>query len=126
MMRWSSASLIALMAIQGLMVVVGGARAAPYQDIPEGVDEALFGGTNLFAAKMILAGGILASVGLALSVGKVNFMATVIVMLTVASILVAIGWLDFWIIIMVALVIVAMFGKAMINWVTGESGQSGG
>jgi len=126
MMRWSRGSLIVLLMLQGFMFVVGGARAAPYQDIPEGVDEALFGGTNLFAAKMILAGGILASVGLALSVGKVNFMATVIVMLTVASILVAIGWLDFWIIIMVALVIVAMFGKAMINWVTGESGQSGG
>jgi cellulose synthase/poly-beta-1,6-N-acetylglucosamine synthase-like glycosyltransferase len=51
-------------------------------------------------------------------------MATVIVMLTTATVLVAIGWLDFWIIILVALLIVSMFGKAMISWVSGET--SGG
>jgi hypothetical protein len=84
----------------------------------------LFGGSNLYAAKLILAGGMLASIGLALSVGKVNFMSTLIVMLTVASILIAIGWLDFWIIIVVALISVAIFGKAMISWVTGDT--SGG
>jgi len=59
-----------------------------------------------------------------MSISKVNFMATVIVMLTTGAILVAIGWLDFWIIILVALLIVAMFGKTMISWVSGDT--SGG
>ena len=117
-------ALLAVIGIYGFMLLIGGAQAAPFQEIPEGVNDGLFGGTNLYASKMILAGGILASIGLALSVGKVNLMATVIVMLTVSGILVAIGWLDFWIIIMVALLIVAMFGKAMIAWVSGD--QTGG
>jgi hypothetical protein len=108
----------------GALMFIGMASASPYQDIPEGVNDALFGGSNLYAAKMILAGGVLASIGLAMSISKVNFMATVIVMLTTATVLVAIGWLDFWIIILVALLIVSMFGKAMISWVSGET--SGG
>ena len=102
------------------MFAVGGARAAPFQEIPEQVNTALFGGSNLYAAKMILAGGILASIGLAMSMTKINFMATVIVMLTTAAILTAIGWLDFWIIIMVALLIAAIFGKTMIGWASGD------
>ena len=105
----------------GALMFIGMASAAPYQEIPEGLNEALFGGSNLYAAKMILAGGILASIGLAMSISKVNFMATVIVMLTTGAILVAIGWLDFWIIILVALLIVSMFGKAMISWVSGDT-----
>ena len=108
----------------GVLIFIGMASAAPYQDVPEGVNDALFGGSNLYAAKMILAGGILASIGLVMSISKVNFMATVIVMLTTAAILVAIGWLDFWIIILVALIIVSMFGKTMITWVSGDT--SGG
>jgi hypothetical protein len=111
--------------LQGFMFVVGGARAAPYQDIPEGVNQALFDGSNLYAAKMILSGGVLASIGLALSVGKVNFIATVIVLLTVAGILVAMSWLDFWVIIMVALLIVSLFGKTMIGWASGDSSKGG-
>ena len=106
------------------LLFIGMASAAPYQDIPEGVNDALFEGSNLFAAKMILGGGVLASIGLAMIISKVNFMATVIVMLTTGAILVAIGWLDFWIIILVALLIVAMFGKTMISWVSGDT--SGG
>jgi hypothetical protein len=115
-------ALIAVLAIQGFMLAIGMAQGAPFQELPEGVDHALFGDSNLYASKMILAGGILASLGLALSVGKVNLMATVIVMLTASAILVAIGWLDFWIMIMVSLLVVAMFGKAMVSWVSGESG----
>jgi len=120
-MHYARTGILAILAFYFFFYLVGGAEASPYQDIPEGVNEALFDGSNLFASQMILAGAILASIGLALSVGKVNFMATTIVMLTVASILVAIGWLDFWIIIMVALVVVAMFGKTMASWVTGDN-----
>jgi hypothetical protein len=113
-----------LLSFGAFMFAVGGARAAPFQEIPQGLNEALFGGSNLYAAKMILAGGMLASIGLAMTVTKVNFMATVIVMLTTAGILTAIGWLDFWVIIMVALLVVAIFGKTMITWASGD--QSGG
>ena len=121
--RYRIPILVAFFSLSSLMFI-GMASASPYQDIPEGVNDALFGGSNLYAAKMILAGGVLASIGLAMSISKVNFMATVIVMLTTATVLVAIGWLDFWIIILVALLIVSMFGKAMISWVSGET--SGG
>jgi len=44
----------------GVLMFIGMASAAPYQDIPEGVNDALFEGSNLFAAKMILGGGDLA------------------------------------------------------------------
>ena len=118
--RYRIPIIVGLFALSSLMFI-GMARASPYQDIPQGLNEALFGGSNLYAAKMILAGGVLASIGLAMSISKVNFMATVIVMLTTATILVAIGWLDFWIIILVALLVVSMFGKAMITWVSGDT-----
>jgi hypothetical protein len=118
--RYRIPIMVGLFAFSSLMFI-GMARASPYQDIPQALNEALFGGSNLYAAKMILAGGVLASIGLAMSISKVNFMATVIVMLTTATILVAIGWLDFWIIILVALLVVSMFGKAMITWVSGDS-----
>jgi len=121
--RYRIPILVAFFALSTLMFI-GMASASPYQDIPQGINDALFGGSNLYAAKMILAGGILASIGLAMSMTKVNLMATVIVMLTTAAILTAIGWLDFWIIILVALLIVSIFGKAMITWVSGDT--SGG
>jgi len=123
-MHYARTGILAILAFYFFFYLVGGASASPYQDIPEGVNDALFDGANLFAAKMILAGAILTSIGLGLSVGKVNLMATVIVMLVIASILVAIGWLDFWIIIMVALLVAVMFGKAMIVWASGD--QTGG
>jgi len=118
--RYRIPIMVGLFAFSSLMFI-GMARASPYQDIPQALNEALFGGSNLYAAKMILAGGVLASIGLATSISKVNFMATVIVMLTTAAILVAIGWLDFWIIILVALLVVSMFGKAVITWVSGDT-----
>lgn len=108
----------------GALYCMIGAQAAPFQDIPAGVNDALLGGTSLYAAKMICSAMILASIGLALSVGKVNFMATVIVMLATLAVLVSIAWLDFWLIIIVSLLIVAMFGRAMVDWVTGS--QTGG
>jgi hypothetical protein len=118
--RYRIPIMVGLFAFSSLMFI-GMARASPYQDIPQALNEALFGGSNLYAAKMILAGGVLASIGLATSISKVNFMATVIVMLTTAAILVAIGWLDFWIIILVALLVVSMFGKAVITWISGDT-----
>lgn len=120
-MHYSRTAIIGLFALEAFMFAIGGARAAPYQDIPNGINEALFGGSNLYAAKMILSGGILLSIGLVMSMAgkKVNLMATAIVMLAMGGILVSIGWLDFWVMIVAGMLVVVMFGKAIASWATG-------
>jgi len=110
----------------GMFALLGmqGVQAIPSDDLPEGLNRALFGGSNLYAAKMILAGSILASLGLALSMAKMNVMGTIIVLLSTAGVEAAIGWLPMWVLYLVAMVIVAMFSKSMADWVTGNKSGS--
>jgi hypothetical protein len=122
-MRYARTGLLAILAFYFFFYTIGGAQAAPFQEIPDAVNHALFGGSNLTAARMILAGGILASIGLALSVGKMNFFGTVIVLLVVSGILTAMGWLQAWLLVLAALIVAAFWSKQAANWIGGGTGE---
>ena len=117
--RW-----IVIMAIQFAAVgifAVNGARASVISDIPIQLNNALLDGTSLYAAKAILTAAIMVSAGLVLAMLKMPPTGLFIVLLSVLGALTAISWADITFLILAALVIVAMFGKTMIEWIVGGS-----
>lgn len=103
----------------GLFVFVGSmvASAGIINDAPESLADSL--GVTTIAAEYILSAAVLLSVGLALALFKgSNMAATVIVLLAFIGMLTAIGWLDAWLLIMVALIIALMFGSQLREWGT--------
>ena len=93
-------------------------------DIPDAVDEALFGGSNLFAAQAILTAIVLVSVGLMLAVLGLDYIATFVVLFGVLGALTAMGWADPTIILVCGLFVVAMFTKRIVEYISGMGGSS--
>jgi hypothetical protein len=118
--RW-----ILVMAIQLAAVgifAIGGASASAVDDIPASMSTAL--GVSVYAAKLILSGAVLMSAGLALTVtgSKISSLTTMIVLIVVGCVLVAIGWLDYWIMLLVAVFAAGMFAKMMRDTMSGTGG----
>lgn len=110
--RFGLVSLTALCAFVGMAAT---ASAGVIDDIPAGLADSL--GITVLAAEFLLSSGVLLAVGLALAMLKGSNMAlTVIVMLAFLGMLTAIGWLEAWLIVMVALVIALMFGAKLRDW----------
>jgi len=108
-----------------MMAAIGSASASVISDIPNQLNDALLDGASLFAAKAILTAAIMVSVGLLLAVLKMPVMGIFIVLLTTLAALTAIGWADISILILVAFIIVFMFGKTVIPALTGSQGGGG-
>lgn len=101
----------------GMLLFIGTAQASAgaVEDIPNALADAI--GTSVTAAEMILSAALLLSVGLTLSVMRSGNMATTaIVLLAMLGMLTAIGWLDGWLIVMVALVLALIFGSRLRDW----------
>jgi hypothetical protein len=113
-------ALIAILAIQGFMLLIGGASASIVSDIPVQMNNSLFDGGNLYACKVLLTAAIMMSAGLALAVLKLPPAGMFIVLLGVLGALTAIGWADVSIMIVAILITVAMFGSTVVQWVTGS------
>ena len=79
-------------AFVGLVMASSTASASPIGDVADGVNGALFGGSNLFAAQAILTAAVMMAAGLALAVLRLEFVATIIVLFAVLGALTAIGW----------------------------------
>lgn len=116
-MRSTRVVLLALMILEAATIFVADAQAAPYNEIPEDVNDALFGGGNLFAAKMLLSLCILTSLGIALSASrKANMLVSAIVLISAVGFLVAIAWLDLWILVVLVIVLMTLFAKNVAGW----------
>lgn len=100
-------------------VLSSNAMAFDLNTIPESLNDAVFDGQNLMMAKYLLATCIMVSVGLAMAVAKFNMIATVIVLLGLIGFLTALGWVDVWLILLAALLIVAISSKNLVAWITG-------
>ena len=118
-MRYSRTAIIGLFALGTFMTLVGGARASVISDIPEQMNNALFDGGNLYAAKVLLTAGIMMSAGMVLAVSKFPAAGMFIVLICVLGALTAIGWADVSMMIVAILITVAMFGSTIVQWVTG-------
>lgn len=87
--------------------------SGPIDDIPEEFAEAL----NLddsYVAEMILSMFVLASLGLALAAARAPPSIIIILLIVAIGTLTVMGWLDTWVLVLVGLLTVALFGRALI------------
>lgn len=118
--RYRIPILVAFFGICALFLTMS-SRASVISDIPIQLNDALLDGTSLYAARAILTASILMSAGLVLAMLKMPPTGLFIVLLSVLGALTAIGWADITFLILAALIIVAMFGKTMTEWMQGKS-----
>ena len=124
--RYGICALITAFTFAGLLAASGMAAASPLSDITDSLNDALFGGANLFAAQAILTAAVLVSVGLALAVLHLEQTATFIVLFAVLGALTAIGWANPMLILVAALLAVALFVKKVTAYWTGSGGTDAG
>ena len=111
--RYQYVGLIAI----GTLLFIGTAQASAgaVEDIPNALADAI--GVSVSAAELILSTALMLSAGLTLSVMRRGNMATTsIVMLAMLGMLTAIGWLDGWLLVMVALILALIFGARLRDW----------
>ena len=118
--RYRLPMMIAFMGLCAMFLMHDG-RASIISDIPNQLNDALLDGTSLYAAKAILTAAIMVSAGMVIAMLKMPPTAIFIVLLSVLGALTAIGWADITFLIMAALIVVAMFGKTMTEWMQGKS-----
>ena len=100
----------------GILAVIGTAsyaQAGPLQDIPTALADYLE--VDSYVAEAILATMILTSVALVLAVAKLHAQATVVMLIVTMGALVAISWLDTWVLVLVAVLAAALFGKTLLT-----------
>ena len=102
------------------------AQAGPISDISDGVNSALFDGTNLFAAQAILTACVMMGAGLVLAMVRLNITATIIVLFCILGALTAIGWANVTIMLISAMVFVALFVKRITEFFTGQGSPDEG
>jgi len=110
--------MVAFMGLCAIFLMHDG-RASIISDIPIQLNNALLDGTSLYAAKAILTAAIMVSAGMVIAMLKMPPTAIFIVLLAVLGALTAIGWADITFLILAALIVVAMFGKTMTEWMQG-------
>ena len=104
---------------------IGGANASIISDIPVQLNDAFLDGASLYAAKAILTAAIMVSAGLAIAMLRMPPSGIFICLLAVLGALTAIDWADITFLILAALIIVAMFGKTMVEWMQGGGAPGG-
>ena len=120
--RYRFPLMVAFMGLCAMFLMHDG-RASIISDIPIQLNNALLDGTSLYAAKALLTAAIMVSAGLVLAMLKMPPTGLFIVLLAVLGALTAIDWADITFLILAALVIVAMFGKTMVEWIQGGQTQ---
>ena len=119
--RYGICALITAFAFVGLMAASGMAAASPISDIADSLNDAMFGGTNLFAAQSILTAAVLVAAGLPLAVMRFDEKGIFIVLFAVLGALTAIGWAPPLLILVAALIAVGLFVQKMAGYWTGGS-----
>jgi hypothetical protein len=70
-------------------------------------------------AELIMSGAVLLSVGMALSLLDMDQLGIAIVLIVMIAVLIGIGWLDTWILILVALIVALMLAAKYRSPITG-------
>lgn len=117
---------VSLIAI-GMLLFIGTAQASasPISDVADGLNDAMFGGTNLYAAQTLLTACVMVSVGLFLALFKLPYVGVFIVLFCVLGALTAIGWADITFILVAALIAASMFAKTAVDYMSGGGGAAG-
>jgi len=83
------------------------ALASPINDVPAGLAASL--GITPQTAKIIISIAILASVGFGLSLMRLNQIAVIIIMMGLVGAMVAVGYLDLWLMILIVIIVALAF-----------------
>ena len=118
--RYGICALITAFTFAGLLAASGMAAASPISDVADSLNDALFGGTNLFAAQAILTAAVMVSVGVMLAVMDMNYLGIFIVLFAVLGALTAIGWADPTLIFVAGLIAGGMFVQRIAEYFTGK------
>lgn len=120
--RVRTCMIVTIAAFAGLLAASSMVVASPMSDVADGVNDALFGGVNLFAAQAVLTGAVMIAVGLALSMLGLDQVATFIVLFAVLAMLTAIGWASPMLLLVAAMLVVALFVQKVTGYFTGAGG----
>lgn len=113
MRRSWSVSVVVGLSVLALVFISAQISAGPIEDIPDEFAEAL-GYEDTYVAEMLLSMFILASLGLALAVARAPPSIIIVLLIVAIGTLTVMGWLDTWVLVLVALLTVALFGRALI------------
>ena len=108
----------------GLMAASSAASAAPIGDVADGVNDALFGGGNLFAAQAILTAAVMMAAGMTLAMLRLEFIANIIVLFAVLGALTAIGWAPPVLLLLCGLLVGGFFVQRAAKAFTGGSSDA--
>ena len=112
--------LIALLAIVG---IAGSVSAVTVSEVPEALADTM--GIDQYSAEVLLSMSFIMGVTLALAFARAPFFAYVAVDLVMIIFFISIGWLDYWIIILIIVVLMLVFGTQMRD-ITFPGGGGGG
>ena len=101
------------------MTASSAVSASPVSEIPEALNDGLFGGANLFAAQTILTAAILVSVGLFMTMLGLNYIATFIILFGVLGALTAMGWADITLMLIAGMLVAGSFVSQIVTYLTG-------
>jgi hypothetical protein len=100
--------LIALFAVVG---IAGSVSAVTVSEVPEALADTM--GIDEYSARVLLSMSFIMGVTLALAFARAPFFAYVAVDLVMIIFFVSIAWLDYWIIILIIVVLMLVFGTQM-------------
>ena len=100
--------LIALFAVVG---IAGSVSAVSVGDVPEALADTM--GIDEYSAEVLLSMSFIMGITLALAFARAPFFAYVAVDLVMIIFFISIGWLDYWIIILIIVVLMLVFGTQM-------------
>ena len=100
--------LIALFAVVG---IAGSVSAVSVGEVPEALADTM--GIDEYSAEVLLSMSFIMGITLALAFARAPFFAYVAVDLVMIIFFISIGWLDYWIIILIIVVLMLVFGTQM-------------
>lgn len=92
-------------------LMAGSAAATPFEDITDRFSESL--GLSEYTALMLLSFMGIATLGLALGVLGLDIMTNLLILIIAAGLFIAVGWLDKWIGVLIAVVVAVYFASAV-------------
>ncbi len=122
--RMSSVSCYLFIMILSFLMTIPDASASIITEIPEGVNDALFGGSEatLPMAKLLLTGAILASFTFAFAIIKLHFFMIFVIDFVLLVCLIALGWAESWLLLIFGLILGAFYAPIIASWLAGERG----
>lgn len=112
--------LLIIVAIGGLFMSSATASAGLLEDLPIALGEAIGAEDAEYAGGAVLSLLVLMCVGITCGAAKLDMMPIAILLLATMGVLIVLGWLDWWLLALAAILIAVMFGRQIAEGVGGN------